>query len=409
MCETFSKQQKIQSANKIVKPLSLITVFLFLIKIKAMKVLPAIFFVLFVNGLFSQQTINASIQHGGLTRDYILYVPASYQSGTSVPLVFNFHGYTSNATEQMNYANFRPIADTANFIIVHPMGTDDGSGQPFWNAGWGGTVDDIGFTQALIDTLSSQYSINQNRIYTTGMSNGGFMSYGLACSLSNRIAAIASVTGSMNYSQSLSCSPQHPMPVLEIHGTADATVPYNGIFNTMDSISKVLRYWVNFNNCDVTPTVIPVPNTSLTDGSTAEHYIYSNGNNGVEVEHFKVIGGGHTWPGSPFIIGVTNQDFNACKEIWRFFSKYDLNGKILAIEPLEQTSISFYPNPVDDVFKIDGINALESIELFDIAGNKVPFSLENPKEVNVSGLISGIYFCQLKTGNQAVSIKFVKL
>jgi polyhydroxybutyrate depolymerase len=387
----------------------MITVFLFLIKIEPMKLVTFLLYILVVNGVFSQQTINGTIQHGGLTREYILYVPASYQSGIAVPLVFNFHGYTSNATEQMNYANFRPIADTANFIIVHPMGTNDGSGQPFWNAGWGGTVDDIGFTQALIDTLSGQYSINQNRIYSTGMSNGGFMSYGLACSLSNRFAAIASVTGSMNYSQSLSCSPQHPIPVMQIHGTADATVPYNGILNYMDSISKVLRYWVNFNNCDVIPTVTQVPNTNLTDGSTAEHFIYSNGNNGVEVEHFKVIGGGHTWPGSPFIIGVTNQDFNACKEIWRFFSKYDLNGKILGVEPLEQTPIVVYPNPVEEIFQIDGINALESIELLDIAGNKVPFSLESPKEVNVSGLKSGIYFCQLKTGNQAVSIKFVKL
>jgi polyhydroxybutyrate depolymerase len=374
-----------------------------------MKVLPVIFFVLFVNCLFSQQTINGTILHNDSIRSYILYIPASYQSGSPVPLVFNFHGYTSNATEQMNYANFRPIADTANFIIVHPLGTKDGSGQSYWNAGFGGTVDDIGFTQALLDTISSHYSINQNRIYSTGMSNGGFMSYGLACSLSNRFAAIASVTGSMNYSQSLSCSPIHPMPVLEIHGTADATVPYNGILNYMDSISKVVRYWVNFNNCNVLPTVIPVPNTNLTDGSTAEHYIYSNGNNGVVVEHFKVIGGGHTWPGSPYIIGVTNQDFNACKEIWRFFSKYDLNGKILAVEALEQPSIALYPNPVDDVFKMEGINALESIELFDIAGNKVPFSIESLKEVNVSGLKSGIYFCQLKTGNQAVSIKFVKL
>ena len=129
----------------------------------------------------------------------------------------------------------------------------------------------------------------------------------------------------------------------------------------------------------------------------------------LQVEHFQVLSGGHTWPGSPFIIGVTNQDFNACKEIWRFFSKYDLNGKIVSVEPLKQTPIALYPNPVEEIFKIDGTNTLESIELLDIAGNKVPFSVESPKEVNVSGLKSGIYFCQLKTGNQAVSIKFVKL
>ena len=86
-------------------------------------------------------------------------------------------------------------------------------------------MDDLGFTAALIDSLSAEYSINQDRIYSTGMSNGGFMSYHLACELSERIAAIASVTGTMNVNQPATCSPGHPMPVMEIHGTADATVP----------------------------------------------------------------------------------------------------------------------------------------------------------------------------------------
>jgi len=106
--------------------------------------------------LFSlgQQTINASITHGGLQRDYILYVPASYSSATAVPLVFNFHGYTSNANDQMWYGDFRAISDTAGFIIVHPMGTIDNTGATHWNVGWGGsTVDDIDFTEALMDDL----------------------------------------------------------------------------------------------------------------------------------------------------------------------------------------------------------------------------------------------------------------
>ena len=178
---------------------------------------------LFLNISYSQQTINGSITHGGLTRTYILYVPASYSAGTPAPLVFNFHGYTSNATEQMFYGDFRPIADTAGFLLIHPMGTLDGSGQPYWNSGWGGTVDDIGFTSALIDSLSLTYSINQDRVFSTGMSNGGFMSYTLACELSDRIAAIASVTGAMNLNQSSTCNASHQMPVMEIHGTSYAT------------------------------------------------------------------------------------------------------------------------------------------------------------------------------------------
>ena len=264
----------------------------------------------FVSNCFSQQTITDTIIHGGLNRTYILYVPASYNASNETPLVLNFHGYTSNSTEQMYYGDFRAIADTANFILVHPMGTLDGSNQPYWNSGWGGVVDDIGFTNALIDSLSAQYNINQYRVYSTGMSNGGFMSYTLACSLSNRIAAIASVTGTMNTNQSLTCSPQHPVPVMEIHGTADGTVPYNGTTG-MSSVANTLNYWVGFNQTNSSPVFTNVPNISTTDGCTAEHYVYENGTNGVEVEHYKIINGGHTWPGAPVIVGTTNYELEA--------------------------------------------------------------------------------------------------
>lgn len=271
---------------------------------------------------FSQQTINGSISHGGLQRDYILYVPAMYNAGNPTPLVFNFHGYTSNANDQMWYGDFRSIADTAGFIIAHPMGTLDNSGITHWNVGWGGsTVDDIGFTTALIDSLSADYNIEQDRIYSTGMSNGGYFSYHLACNLSTKIAAIASVTGTMSQFTYNNCNPQHPTPVMEIHGTADAVVDYSSIPNVMD-------YWVTYNQCDTQSVFTPIPNINTLDGCTAEHFVWQNGLNGVEVEHFKIIGGGHTWAGTAFPSTGTNLDIDASVEIWRFFSRYDINGLI---------------------------------------------------------------------------------
>ena len=270
-----------------------------------------------------QQTINASINHGGITRDYILYVPNSYVTGNQVPLVFNFHGYTSNATQQMWYGDFRAIADTAGFIIVHPEGTLDNSGVTHWNVGWGGsTVNDINFTSTLIDSIASEYSINLDRVYSTGMSNGGFMSYQLACELSDRIAAIASVTGSMNPGWFNSCNPSHPMPVMEIHGTADPTVLYTTVPNIID-------FWRGINNCNNTPVLTNMPDINIIDGCTAEHQIWENGSNGVAVEHYKIIDGEHSWPGAPFPNGITNQDINAAEKIWEFFNKYDINGLIL--------------------------------------------------------------------------------
>ena len=270
----------------------------------------------------SQQTISGSIMHDNIQRDYILYVPAMYNASNPTPLVFNFHGYTSNANDQMWYGDFRSIADTAGFIIAHPMGTLDNSGNTHFNVGWGGSsVDDIGFTSALIDSISAAYSINLNRVYSTGMSNGGYFSYHLACNLSTKIAAIASVTGTMSQFTYNNCNPQHPTPVMEIHGTADAVVDYSSIPNVMD-------YWVIYNQCDTQSVFTPMPNINTLDGCTAEHFVWQNGLNGVEVEHFKIVDGGHTWPGTVFPSSGTNYDINASVEIWRFFSKYDINGLI---------------------------------------------------------------------------------
>ncbi|MFM9422165.1 MAG: hypothetical protein RIR06_626 [Bacteroidota bacterium] len=351
--------------------------------------------------------------HDGLTRSYTIYVPASYSPGTPVPMVLNFHGYTSNAFEQMFYGDFRAIADTAGFLLVIPDGTLDATGTTYWNSGWGGTVDDIGFTSALIDQIAASYSVNLNRVYSTGMSNGGFMSYTLACSLSNRIAAIASVTGSMNVGQDLTCNAQHPTPVMEIHGTADATVPYEG-GGFMEAIPNVLNYWVNFNNCNATPVITDVPNTILSDGCTAMHYFYAGGSSGVDVEHYKVIDGGHTWPGSMFNIGVTNNDFNASKKIWQFFLQYDINGRIQAnsVADLNADEISIYPNPTSDQIAIQGFShklSNSNCSLFSIEGKSFHVDFLDDNTLDTSSLESGVYFVRIATREGVATVQFVKV
>ena len=279
---------------------------------------------------FSQQTINDSIMHDNMQRHYILYVPAMYNASNPTPLVFNFHGLTGTSTIAMWHADFRLIADTANFIVVHPQGLLNSSGVTHWNIGQTGTsINDIDFVSALLDSLSSDYNIAQDRIYSTGKSNGGYMSYRLACELSDKIAAIAPVAGSYISYMLNSCNPIHPTPVLNIHGVADTMSIYYGEPG-VESIPSIISYWVNHNQCDTQSIFTQVANINLTDSSTAEHYVWKNGINGVEVEHFKIIDGGHTWPGSNFpnSNGITNFDINASVEIWRFFSKYDINGLI---------------------------------------------------------------------------------
>jgi polyhydroxybutyrate depolymerase len=358
--------------------------------------------------LVSQQTIDGSITHDNLEREYILYVPANYTGDEAVPLVFNFHGLGSNATEQMFYGEFRPIADTAGFLVVHPEGTVY-QNQQHWNVGGfttGSTVDDVGFTEALLDHLAANYNIDLSRVYSTGMSNGGYMSFLLACQLSDKIAAIASVTGSMTPETFDNCDPQHPTPAMQIHGTTDFVVPYDGS-SFSKSIDEVLQYWVDYNNCDPNPSVTMVPDVNAFDGSTAEHFVYADGDLDVTTEHFKVTGGGHTWPGTFLPLPGTNLDFDASLEIWKFFSRYDLDDLTLpssSTEQLEQ-SLSVYPNPTTGSITLESKDAIgERFEVFSPQGQLLRTGVINSSQqlIDFSDLPPNLYL--LKSGSMVVKV-----
>lgn len=357
----------------------------------------------------AQTIINGGFMHNGIDRTYRLYIPEIYNPSTPVPLIFNLHGYGSNNIEQEQYGDFRPIADTANFIIAHPNGTQDAGGNRFWNTFGGSTIDDVGFLSALIDTISSNFNIDHNRIYSTGMSNGGFMSYDLACFLNNRITAVASVTGTMVWPRFNTCEATHPTPVMQIHGTADATVPYNGniLFAHIDSL---VNYWVDFNGCNPTPGIIQIPDIDTLDGCTAEQHIFSSGNAGSSVELFKVIGGGHSWPGAPININITNMDFSASKEIWRFFRQYSLDQLITgANNPKPEASqISVFPNPTSEKLYIDfpdlSYTETYTLRVYNSFGQNVYYShlpvRSYNTEIDVSNWPAGIYFVHISNGSE---------
>jgi polyhydroxybutyrate depolymerase len=356
--------------------------------------------------ILAQQTINGSVIHDGIQRDYILYIPAIYDGSADFPLVLNFHGFGSNANEQMFYGDFRDIADTEGFLLVHPQGTSL-NGSQYWNVGSpgssGSTIDDVGFTEALIDELANLYTINLDRVYATGMSNGGFMSFLLACQLSEKIAAIASVTGSMTLDTYDNCNAQHPTPILQIHGTSDNIVPYNGNTGSL-SIDDVISYWVNYNNCDTNPTITTFPDLDPSDGSIVEHIVYTGGDNASTTEHMKVIGGGHTWPGSVFILPETNQDINASNEIWEFFSRFDINGS-LSVNEFENRQVIIYPNPTSSKINLSLSFSEElNYELFSSKGKQLMNGTikSSYQEINLSHLKPNIYF--LKLGNQVFKI-----
>jgi polyhydroxybutyrate depolymerase len=300
---------------------------------------------------YAQGYISETIEYDGLTREYSIYVPASYDGTTSFPLLFNFHGGGGVIASQIAIADMSPIADTANFIVVYPQARQDPSdGNSFnWIPKVPGTFDDVPFISSLIDTIASSYQINQDRIYACGYSLGGDMCFELACKLNSRIAAIAPVARTMQANPDSFCSPVHPTGVLTILGTDDNTSPYNGLTYLGTeyylSAEETHNYWASHNNCDINPTMSTV-------SPSVERYTWSTTSGCSYVEELKVIGGGHDWPGS-----FGNMTIDSNTEIWQFVSKYDINGLIgcstASINEYRKDNFRVYPNPVNTELTIE--------------------------------------------------------
>jgi polyhydroxybutyrate depolymerase len=274
-------------------------------------------------------TKRCTLMHENLERFYYIYKPQSLsQNNNNVPLLFALHGYGSSAAFHKSYTQYEVIAEENQFIIVYPQGykldTILTNSSSHWNSGaWtiGSNVDDVDFINSVIELVEDKENIDPNRIYSAGMSNGGFMSYHLACNLSQKIAAIASVTGSMSRETLSSCLSSHPMPILQIHGLQDFTVPYSGN-NTigMESIDDVLDYWANYNSCNP-ERILAVVDYDNEKGSI-DFVNYDSCSNNVDLDLIRIPSMDHTWP------ALNNFNISASDEIWNFLSKFDINGKI---------------------------------------------------------------------------------
>jgi polyhydroxybutyrate depolymerase len=261
-----------------------------------------------------------TFSHDNVNRNYLVYIPNSYDSEIDYPLMFLFHGFGGIASQFMNTADMRDLAESKNFIVVYPQGLDLANTGSHWNcsnpsADNKSDVDDIGFIENLIDQLLIDYPVIDNkRIYAAGYSNGGFMSYYLACN-SNKFAAIGSVAGTMLDDSYQNCNAQFPTAMINIHGTDDFDVPYVGN-SYYPSIPDVVDWWKNFNN---------TTNEDLltNQDGTIEQYIYYDDAGDRFVEHIKVIGGGHYWDDK-----LNYEGKNTSGLIWEFVSNFDIDGVI---------------------------------------------------------------------------------
>lgn len=363
----------------------------------------------------AQQLNNETIFHDGLNRSYLVYVPDSYNPDMPAPLLFNFHGFGGNSNQQLDYADMRPIADTAGFILVYPQGSLF-FGIPHWSVGsWTGlsTADDVGFTEAMIDALSEEYSIDSTRIYSCGFSNGGYFSFVLACELSDRIAAVGSVGGVMSTQTYDACMPVHPVPVISIHGTDDGVVAYNGgnPFNS-HSVEVMLDYWVNQNGLNPEVIETEMPDINSSDNSTVTYQRWESDDDCATVEHYRVNNGSHSWPlvgGNP---ANRNADISASQLIWDFVSKYDLDGPISCVVSstnkvaVLEKQLKAFPNPTERMVSIatEQVAFSEHYVLFNAFGQSVKNGSINSTndQIDLGNLPTGTYI--LVVGQQRLRI-----
>ena len=378
------------------------------------KLTPIFSFIFLVLNVFGQQQINKTLFFDGQSRSYIVYIPASYNGSTQYPLLFNFHGGGGTAAGFIYTNDMRPLADTAAFIAVYPQAAVDPlDGSNSWLHKAPTAHNDVNFIEAIIDTLSNNYNIDNDRVYACGYSEGGIFSYELGCRLNNRIAAFSAVSGSMlvdafrvSYYNLGNCSPIHPTAVLLIPGTADSNPhsTYTGFQPYYMSVNQITTYWANHNNTDLNPIITQVPNNNTADGSTVEKRIWENGDNCVAIKELKVINGDHDWPG---VFG--NMDIDATEEIWNFVSHYDINGLIncgnTIIDEKSKSSFKIFPNPSYKKITIKNINGnISNYSIYNSLGKLIINGTLNSSNCNIdiSKLESDIYI--LKIGEYSFKI-----
>ena len=264
----------------------------------------------------------------GESRSYLLYVPDSYRRRTPTALVIALHGYASKPSDIEFTSRWNDLADQEGFIVVYPSASFS---PKRWRSSVSGspeksTLLDVQYISDLIDHLETKFNIDPNRVYVNGISQGGGMTYVIACQLADRVAAVGSVAGAYTY-QFAQCKPSRPMPVIAFHGDEDPIVPYlgagsTGYYFTLLPAPDWAAWWAEHNRCSETSTVSQASEVDRTD--------YQDCDDGADVVFYTIFGGGHTWPGDPSSTdspewGYTTHQIDATALMWEFFKEHPLS------------------------------------------------------------------------------------
>ncbi|WP_028081742.1 alpha/beta hydrolase family esterase [Solimonas soli] len=263
-----------------------------------------------------------SFAHAGATRRFLVVRPEP--ANANAPAVFVLHGTGGTPEAQSNLTVIAESVVANGYWAILPEALDGG-----WNddPGYSNGTDDVGFHAKVIDIVTGYLGLDADRLYLSGLSDGAFMAERLGCELSDRIAAIALVAGTISKGLSLACAPATPRPVILVNGSADPIVPFNGGRVGVLSAPDAFSFWLSRHNCTASATSsVALPDTAA-DGTTTTLLRNVGCGSGGEVRQYIVNNGGHTWPGgrqymSESLIGKTSQDFSINAEMWSFFSAH---------------------------------------------------------------------------------------
>lgn len=340
--------------------------------------------------------------HGGLTRDYILYLPNNLPA--DAPLVFMLHGYSGSASGIMGYCGMNKLANENKFAVCYPQGKPDSWGNNFWNVGYdfhlNETVDDVDFIVSLADYLQKNYKLSTENTFCSGMSNGGDMSYMLACQASSTFKAAAPVAGCMMKWIYDSCNPDLPMPIFAFNGTNDNTTWWNGDVNNVDGwgaymgVEDAIGYWSQLNKTDDFVSE-NLPDNDPNDGSHIISEKHIKGKYNHEVWLYKIVDGGHDWPGA-----WGNMDIHTGEEVWNFFDLVMSHSTADIDDNNMNTSDGYliYPNPASSFVKIELPGSKKtSYEIYNLSGKHLTSGLINDEKssIEISHFPKGLYFLHI--------------
>jgi len=268
---------------------------------------------------------------GDMFRSYSVHIPPSYDPGRPTPVVLVLHSAMMNGNLMARFCGLSEKADRSGFVVVYANGTGSTPLFLYWDAGGvrGRVSDDVGYVARLLDDLATVVNVDPRRVFAAGMSNGAMMCYRLAAELSDRIAAIAAIAGTMAIED---CRPRRPVPVIHFHGTRDGLVLYGGPDERIPknlkflSVDDTIRAWVRLDGCPEPPVLEALPDLAR-EGTTVRKKSYGPGKDGAEVVLYTIEGGGHTWPGrEPRVnfLGKSTRDISANDLMWEFFQKHPM-------------------------------------------------------------------------------------